>query len=92
MMVATPTQLPLAGIVETVRAVRERRLSAVRLVESRLERIEALDPALNCFTQVMADRALREAAAVDALVAAGGNPGPLAGHSFVIPAFAGMTS
>ena len=72
----------LAGIVETVRAVRAGRLSAMTLVESRLKRIEALDPSLNCFTEVLADRARREAAAVDALVKAGKDPGPLAGIPF----------
>lgn len=70
------------GVLETARAVREGRLSAVRLVESRLARIEALDPSLNCFTRVLADRARREAEVVDALVKAGKDPGPLAGVPF----------
>ncbi len=72
----------LTGIRETAAAVRAGRLSALALVESRLARIEALDPALNCFTEVFADRARREAAAVDALVKAGKDPGPLAGIPF----------
>lgn len=69
-------------VLQTARAVREGRLSALALIESRLARIEALDSSLNCFTQVMAERARREAAAVDALVAGGGDPGPLAGIPF----------
>lgn len=73
---------PLPGILETARAVREGRLSALALVESRLARIETFDPSLNCFTQIMADRARREAAAVDAMVKAGRDPGPLAGIPF----------
>lgn len=72
----------LAGIMETAREVRAGRLSALALVESRLARIEALDPSLNCFTEVLGDRARREAAAVDALVKAGKDPGPLAGVPF----------
>jgi AtzE family amidohydrolase len=74
--------LGLTGAARIARAVREGRCSALALVEARLERIEQLDPALNCFTEVMADRARREAAAVDAMVAAGRNPGPLAGVPF----------
>lgn len=72
----------LVGAVRIARAVREGRCSALALVETRLERIERLEPALNCFTEVMAERARREAAAVDAMVAAGRNPGPLAGVPF----------
>jgi AtzE family amidohydrolase len=72
----------LASIVGTVRAVRAGRLSAMALIESRLARIEARDPALNCFTHILADRARREAAAVDAMVKAGKDPGPLAGIPF----------
>jgi AtzE family amidohydrolase len=69
-------------IAATARAVREGRRSALALIEARLERIEALNPSLNCFSQIMADRARREAAAVDASVAAGRDPGPLAGVPF----------
>jgi len=80
------TMLMAAGerllITAAARAVREGRQSAVALIEARLERIERLDPVLNCFTAVMAERALREAAAIDAMVAAGRDPGPLAGIPF----------
>lgn len=63
-------------------SVREGRLSAVAVIESRLTRIERLNPRLNCFTEIMADRARWEANAVDAMVAAGRDPGPLAGVPF----------
>jgi len=76
------TLIDLASIIETARAVREGRQSALALIEARLARIEALDPSLNCFTEVLADRARREAAAVDAMVRAGRDPGPLAGVPF----------
>lgn len=72
----------LLGIAALARAVREGHCSALALVEARLERIEALNPSFNCFTEIMADRARREAAAVDAMVAAGRDPGPLAGVPF----------
>jgi AtzE family amidohydrolase len=51
-------------------------------LEARLTRIAALDPRLNAFTAILADRARQEADAVDALVAAGHDPGPLAGVPF----------
>ena len=63
-------------------AVRRGSVSARTVTEIALARIEALDPKLNCYTQVMAQRARREADAVDAKVAAGVDPGPLAGVPF----------
>jgi Asp-tRNA(Asn)/Glu-tRNA(Gln) amidotransferase A subunit family amidase len=60
-------------------AVRTRRVSALQLVERALERISRLDGQLNAVVALRADRALDEAVALDARVAAGGDPGPLAG-------------
>lgn len=74
--------ISLNGVTAIADAVRRGRISAVALIESRFERIEALDPRLNCFTALFADRALREAAEVDAAVKAGRDPGPLAGVPF----------
>lgn len=74
--------IDLLGIATLARGVREGRLSAAALIESRLARIERLNPRLNCFTEILAERARREAEAVDAMVAAGGDPGPLAGIPF----------
>jgi AtzE family amidohydrolase len=42
------------------------------------------DLSLNCFTAVLAESALRDAEAVDAALAAGGEPGPLAGVPFAV--------
>ena len=72
----------LAGIAETARSVRAGRVSALALLEARLEHFEERDRGLNCFTEIMAGRARREAEAVDATVAAGRDPGPLAGVLF----------
>lgn len=74
--------IDLMGAATIGQSVREGRLSAVAVIESRLTRIERLNPRLNCFTEILADRARREAHAVDALVAAGRDPGPLAGVPF----------
>lgn len=74
--------IDLIGIAAIARGIRSGRLSAVALIESRLARIERLNPTLNAFTEIFADRARREAEAVDAMVAAGRDPGPLAGVPF----------
>ena len=67
---------------ETARAVRSGDRSAVEIVRECLRRIAALDPALNAFTDVCRERALATAARIDAQIAAGGDPGPLAGVPF----------
>ncbi len=59
--------------------VKGREVSAAEVLQAHIARIEALDPLLNCFTDRTFDRARREAAAVDARLAAGEQPGPLAG-------------
>ena len=65
-------------ILETAAAVRAGRESAVGIVETALAALTAAGP-LAAVTRVLADRARAEAAAVDAAVAAGRDPGPLAG-------------
>jgi aspartyl-tRNA(Asn)/glutamyl-tRNA(Gln) amidotransferase subunit A len=67
------------SLAELSRAVRTKETSARELTEVALDRIERLDPAYNAFVAVDGDRALSDAAAVDARVAAGEDPGPLAG-------------
>ncbi|HEY3696231.1 AtzE family amidohydrolase [Phenylobacterium sp.] len=67
------------GAREIAAAVRGGRVTAVQAVEAALARIEALDGRLNSFRKVLPERALRDAAAVDAALAAGRDPGPLAG-------------
>ena len=62
-----------------VAAVRGRRLTAARVVECHLERTERLDAAFNTYVTLDAEGALRAAHAVDRRIAAGEDPGPLAG-------------
>jgi AtzE family amidohydrolase len=64
--------------------VRGRRISARQVVAAALEDIAQRDGALNCFTHVTSETALAEAASVDARVAAGQDPGPLAGVPFAV--------
>ena len=65
-------------------SVREGRTTARAGIEAALERIAAADGTLNCFTAVLVERALRRADVVDAAVAAGKDPGPLAGVPFAV--------
>jgi AtzE family amidohydrolase len=73
--------LDAVGISEAVRA---RRLTAVEVTEAALGRIAARDRELNCFTAVLADSARRDAAALDARIGRGDDPGPLAGAPFAV--------
>jgi AtzE family amidohydrolase len=58
--------------------------SALSSVEASLRAIEARDSAINAFTAVTRERALSRARLIDAAVAAGGDPGPLAGVPFAV--------
>jgi aspartyl-tRNA(Asn)/glutamyl-tRNA(Gln) amidotransferase subunit A len=69
---------------ETAEAVRGGRTSAKAVTEAALARIAARDPALNAFTDVTRDRAIAEATRIDRTIAAGGDPGPLAGVPFAV--------
>ena len=63
-------------------AIRAGRLRAADAVEQALARIAASDPTLNCFTEVLAERARKRARDIDTSIAAGRDPGPLAGVPF----------
>lgn len=69
---------------EIAAAVRSGAVSAVDVTQAALSRIASDDPQLGAFTAVTADRALSEAAKIDAVVAGGGEPGPLAGVPFAV--------
>ena len=64
--------------------VRGGAVCAVEVAEAALARIAAKDPALNSFTAVTRARALADARAVDAALARGEDPGPLAGAPFAV--------
>jgi AtzE family amidohydrolase len=64
---------------ELASLVRRRDVSAIEVLDAHIARIETHDPKLNCFTDKTFGRARREAAAVDARIAAGADPGRLAG-------------
>lgn len=71
-----------ATAIATAEAVRSGRSTALASVEAALGRIERDDAALNSCTRIFAERALRRAQAIDAQVARGEDPGPLAGVPF----------
>jgi 1-carboxybiuret hydrolase len=70
----------MMSAVEIAAAVGSGRLRATDVVAACLDRIERLNPVLNAFTAVTADRARAKAAAVDA----GAAKGPLAGVPFAV--------
>jgi AtzE family amidohydrolase len=72
------------GAAEIAAGVRAGRLSAVAVAREALERVGARDGAINSFTAVLADRALRDARAVDEAIGQGRDPGPLAGAPFAV--------
>jgi aspartyl-tRNA(Asn)/glutamyl-tRNA(Gln) amidotransferase subunit A len=80
-MTADPDGLSAADIAA---AVQGRKLSALAVTEAALARIARHDPVLNAFTDVTAERARATARAIDAAVAAGKKPGPLAGVPFAV--------
>jgi aspartyl-tRNA(Asn)/glutamyl-tRNA(Gln) amidotransferase subunit A len=69
---------------EIARSVLARKMSALAATDAALARIAAHNPVLNCFTDVVADRARTRARAVDTAIAAGKNAGPLAGVPFAV--------
>src|SRR5271167_3572956 len=73
--------LSASGIAQ---AVKSGKLTALGAIEAALARIAKHDPVLNSFTDVTAERARAKARAVDAAIAAGKNPGPLAGVPFAV--------
>lgn len=72
------------GAVAIAAAVRSGRIKAETVARNALDAAARRNLELNCFTDITAERALREAAAVDAAVAAGRDPGPLAGVPYAV--------
>ena len=78
---------PLAGAgeptaAEIAHAVRTGATTAAAIIEATLGRIAREDPSIHAFTATTPGRARAEAARIDARVAAGEDPGPLAGVPF----------
>lgn len=64
---------------DVIRRVKSGALTAVRVVEAMLDRIERLDPELGAYVLVLGDRALLRAHGLDAAMSRGEAPGSLQG-------------
>ncbi len=60
-----PTDLAFAGIARQAELIRDGEVSSRELAQLYLDRIEAINPSLNAFTVVLAERALAEADEAD---------------------------
>ena len=69
---------------EIAAAVGSGRMRATDIMTACLDKIGRLNPVLNAFTAVTAERAMAKAAELDAAIAAGAAPGPLAGVPFAV--------
>ncbi|NJO78808.1 MAG: AtzE family amidohydrolase [Cyanobacteria bacterium RM1_2_2] len=65
-------------------AVRARQISAETVVRDALDQIAARNPALNCFTTVLAEQAVQQAIQIDQEIAQGKHLGELAGVPFAV--------
>lgn len=84
-------RLATATAAEIATAVTAGTVTARAVVEATLERIAAVDGAVNSFTDVTAERARATADRIDADRAAGKAPGPLAGVPFAVKNLFDMT-
>lgn len=75
---------PTSDALAIAEAVRRGQARAEDVVGQALARIREKDGALNCFTAVFDERALADARAIDAAIAQGLDPGPLAGVPFAV--------
>ncbi|MBD2022377.1 AtzE family amidohydrolase [Leptolyngbya sp. FACHB-36] len=69
---------------QTAASVRGGDVSAKAVIAAVLAQIAERNATLNCFTTVLAEQALADAAAIDQAIAQGSNPGPLAGVPFAV--------
>jgi AtzE family amidohydrolase len=76
--------LDQADAVGTATAVLTGETTAMAATQAALERISARDAALNCFTTVLHEQALAQAAHVDGAIAQGQQVGALAGVPFAV--------
>jgi aspartyl-tRNA(Asn)/glutamyl-tRNA(Gln) amidotransferase subunit A len=78
------TDLHFLSIADAASLIEHRQLSPVELTRALLDRIAALDPQLNAYLLVTADRALAQARAAEAEIMAGRYRGPMHGIPFAL--------
>ena len=83
---ATPraTDLHFLSIADAARLIERRQLSPVELTRAFLDRISAIDPQINAYLLVTADRALDQARAAEAEIMAGRYRGAMHGIPFAL--------
>ncbi|MEQ8365881.1 MAG: amidase family protein, partial [Roseicyclus sp.] len=67
---------------DIARAVRARSVSAVEVAQAHIDRMDQVNPAINAVVQDGRDEALDAARRIDAQIARGEDPGPMAGVPF----------
>ncbi len=72
------------GAGELAAMIRAKQVSSVEVVEAHLARIDAVNPAVNAITEVLAERAVADARLADSVVDAGGPLGRLHGVPFTV--------
>lgn len=80
----TTTDLWRMSATELARAIRSRQVSSQDVIRAHLRRIEAVNPAINAVTVVLADRALEAARAADHAIDVGEGLPPLHGVPFTV--------
>jgi aspartyl-tRNA(Asn)/glutamyl-tRNA(Gln) amidotransferase subunit A len=83
-MIMAETKLFELSIAEAGRKLRDGAITSVALTEDALARIGSIDPALDSFITVTADRARADAAAADANFAKGIDNGPMQGVPYAL--------
>ena len=81
---AAATELWRLGAVELAAEIRARRVSSREVVEAHLRRIEAVNPAVNAITVVLAERAMEAAEASDQAATTGVELAPFHGVPFTV--------
>jgi amidase len=79
-----PNDVLAASTVQVAALLRERKVSAVELVEKCYARIDAVNPTINAVVATCRERALAEAVEADAALARGQSKGPLHGVPFTV--------
>ncbi len=76
--------MDVLSIAEAGRRLRAKEVTSAALTQEALDKVAALDPALNAFITVTKDRALADAQRADAAFAAGQDQGPLQGIPYAL--------
>ena len=78
------SDLASASMREIGRSLAERKISPVELLNATLERVDALQPCLQCFTTITAEYALRQARIAEQEIMRGHYRGPLHGIPYTL--------